>query len=165
VASPEEPIGPDASEAAGEAAGGIAGVLAGAGIGSAAVGPLGTIVGGVIGAAGGWWAGEKAAENIAEALEDWAELEEEYRAHYEEHPSALTWPRATIGYGFGHIAGFSPALVGMPFADAEPRIREAWEAAAREREEELDLEGEPEYEDYRDFVREGFERSRSARRP
>ena len=154
---PDE-AGPGAGEQTGEAVGGIAGVLAGAGIGSAA-GPLGTILGGVAGAVGGWWAGDKAAERIGESLESWAELEEEYRTHWDAYPGSLAWPEASIGYGLGHVAGYDPAWVGMPFADIEPAIRKGWEEAQESR-------GEPQraYEEYRDYIKEGFERSR-ARRP
>lgn len=138
---------PGAGEQAGEAVGGLGGVLAGAGIGSAA-GPVGTIIGGIAGAAGGWWAGEKAGR----AAEDLGEHDEHYRSHHRESRSDLEYDEARVGYSVGHVAGRNPDYGDRKFDDVEPEIRKGWGPSGRD------------YSQYRDYVREGYEHSRSHRR-
>lgn len=141
--------GPSVGETAAEAAGGASGAVLGAAVGSFG-GPIGALLGGIAGALGGWWAGREVAHDVALFSE---EDERHYRTHWDsrvERPPELTYDRARIGYTIGHIAGRNPEYQGRRFEEIEPELRRGWAA-----------EHGGEWEAMRDYVRQGYERSRS----
>lgn len=142
------PESPSVVDQIGEAAGGLSGMLAGAGIGGVA-GPVGSVIGGIAGALGGWWSGRAIAEAAAQVTQ---EDDDHYRAHYTsaaDRDAARHYEEMRAAYFLGHIASHNPNFTSRMFDEVEPELREGWQRRP---------EPEPEWEQVREFVREGFER-------
>ncbi|HSJ63579.1 MAG TPA: hypothetical protein VK922_06670 [Gemmatimonadaceae bacterium] len=146
----------DSGETAGEAAGALSGLTAGGALGSLA-GPLGTVIGAVAGAVGGWWAVHAATEAHTRLT---PERESEFRERHARRPAdvpPVPFERARLAYHLGFVAGCNPRYVEEGYAAAEQELRLGWAAGL-----ESDI---GRWDEYREFVRAGFEHAREAHEP
>ena len=140
---------PGVADHVGEAAGGISGVAAGAAVGSA-VGPIGTVIGGIVGAMGGWWAGRAVAEAATAVT---ASDDTYYRRHFESSGPLGTrsYDDVRPAYYLGHLAARNPDYRNRSFTEIETDLQRGW-TSDRNR---------GNWEDFRSYASEGFNRSRS----
>lgn len=141
-------------EAAGEAVGGVGGAVVGGAIGAAG-GPVGVVIGAIAGALGGWWLGRAAVDATELTPEDEAYFRQEFttRTGATGGTRARRYEQARPAYQLGTSAALNPDYSGRPWSDVEPELARAWSP-------ELAREYGP-WDDVREYVRIGFERSRT----
>ena len=128
--NPDPITGEPGSHPVGTGVGAAGGGATGAAIGTAIGGPIGGAVGAVIGAIAGGLAGKGVAEAIDPTAEDayWREHHREQPFAHKEHDYDTYAPAYRTGY-----EGYSKYEPGTKFEEAEPTLREDYEAIRRQR--------------------------------